>query len=131
MAPKRTSPGSALTDTELEFMSVLWDRGEGTVRDVLGALGDNRQLAYTSVSTILRILEQKGILTSRKDGRQHIYTPVLSRAQYQEQALASMVDRVFDGTPVALVRQLLDRHQLKPDEIADLQSLLTKGEDTE
>ena len=97
-----------LTDVELELMTILWRLGEGSVSEVLEDLPKGRDLAYTSVSTILRILEQKEILKTRKEGRGHIYVPALKKAEYEAQTVRHVVDRVFDGTPVALVRQLLD-----------------------
>ncbi|MDD9977928.1 MAG: BlaI/MecI/CopY family transcriptional regulator, partial [Boseongicola sp.] len=68
-----------LTEVELEFMSELWALGEGTVRDVLERLPDDRNLAYTSGATILRILEQKEFVTSRKEGKSHVYIPALTK----------------------------------------------------
>lgn len=131
---KKTKSSSAdneprlLTETELELMSHLWQRGEGTVADVQAALPADRPLAYTSVSTILRILEQKGILTTRKEGRGHVYIPLLSRTEYEDRwvnhTVQHTVQRVFDGEPLALVKQLLDRTQLNAKEIEELRQLL-------
>jgi predicted transcriptional regulator len=97
-----------LTEVELELMALLWKRGEGSVSDVLAELPKDRKLAYTSVSTILRILEQKGVVSTRKEGRGHVYVPRLSKAAYEKRALKHVVARVFDGAPVALVKQLLN-----------------------
>ncbi|WP_256588219.1 BlaI/MecI/CopY family transcriptional regulator, partial [Pseudomonas sp. GW460-R15] len=71
-------------------------------------MAKDRKLAYTSISTILRILEQKGILKTRKEGRGHIYIPILKKADYESRAVKHMVEKVFDGAPMALVRQLID-----------------------
>lgn len=97
-----------LTEVELELMTILWRLTEGTVNDVIAQLPNNRRLAYTSVSTILRILEQKGVLQTRKEGRGHIYVPQLKKADYEATTVQNVVERVFDGAPVALVKQLLD-----------------------
>ena len=67
-----------LTEVELEFMSKLWTLGEATVRDVLDKLPNERGLAYTSAATILRILEQKEFVTSRIEGKSHVYQPALA-----------------------------------------------------
>lgn len=118
-----------LTDVELELMNILWSLGEGSVADVLAQLPAGRDLAYTSVSTILRILEQKNILKARKEGRGHIYIPVLKKSDYEAKAVKHVVDKVFEGTPVALVRQLLNTVNLGKAEIEELKKLISKMEE--
>lgn len=117
-----------LTEVELELMTILWRVGEGSVSDVIEKLPADRDLAYTSVSTILRILEQKGILTIRKEGRGHIYIPVLKKPDYEAKTVKHVVERVFDGTPVALVRQLLDSGEVDKRELAELKKLISDYE---
>jgi predicted transcriptional regulator len=117
-----------LTDVELEFMTVLWRLGEGSVNDVIEQLPPERKVAYTSVSTILRILEQKGVLGARKEGRGHVYVPKLSKSEYEAMTLQHVVNKVFGGTPVALVRQLLGSVKMKPEEVTELKNLLHKLE---
>ncbi|MCM2323596.1 MAG: BlaI/MecI/CopY family transcriptional regulator [Oligoflexia bacterium] len=129
---KKTKSGSSeklLTDVELELMNILWSLGEGAVSDVLEKLPAGRELAYTSVSTILRILEQKGVLKARKEGRGHVYVPVLKKPDYEAKAVKHVVEKVFEGTPVALVRQLLNTVDLGPAELEELKSLLSKTGD--
>jgi len=116
-----------LTETELELMTILWRINEGSVGDVMEHLPKERNLAYTSVSTILRILEQKGILAPRKEGRGHIYKPLLRKADYEAKAVNHVVDRVFDGTPVALVKQLLDSGKLNSQDLLDLKALINSA----
>jgi predicted transcriptional regulator len=116
-----------LTDTELEMMRVLWARGEGTVNDVLEGLPRGRDLAYTSVSTILRILEKKGFLKSRKDGRAHLYKPKVEKGDYEARTLRHVVHNVFDGQKVGLVRQLLGSGEMSAAELAELRKLLADG----
>ena len=84
---RKRKNGNLLTDVELEFMSELWALGEGAVRDVLARLPEDRNLAYTSGATILRILEQKGFVASRKEGKALIYTPLLEKDAYQRLSL--------------------------------------------
>ncbi len=116
-----------LTETELELMSILWRLGEGSVADVIEQLPKERDLAYTSVSTILRILEQKAVLKTRKEGRGHIYIPRLKKNDYESKAVKYVVKRVFDDTPVALVRQLLDSVKLDGSDLKELKSLIEKA----
>lgn len=125
---KKKAPEKLLTDVELEFMSVIWILGEASVNDVIDQLPPERKVAYTSVSTILRILEQKGVLMARKEGRGHVYVPTFSKSDYEAVSLQHMVNKVFGGTPVALVRQLLGSVKMKPDEVAELKNLLNKLE---
>lgn len=115
-----------LTEVELELMTILWRLGEGTVAEVIELLPKERDLAYTSVSTILRILEHKEILKIRKEGRGHIYIPILKKTEYEVKTVKHMVDRVFDGTPVALVRQLLNSGDVGENEIAELKKLISE-----
>src|SRR5210317_2071976 len=87
---RKRKKGELLTEVELEFMNELWALGEGTVRDVLEQLPEDRNLAYTSGATILRILEQKDFVTSRKSGKSHIYTPTLAKDAYQFRSLKDL-----------------------------------------
>lgn len=119
--------GKTLTETELELMIILWNLGEGTVADVIQALPKSRDLAYTSVSTILRILEQKKIVTTRKEGRGHIYIPKLKKNDFEVKTVRHVVERVFNGTPVALVRQLLDSVDLNEKDLNDLKVLIQQA----
>lgn len=114
-----------LTDVELELMNILWRLGEGSVAEVLENLPIGRELAYTSVSTILRILEQKEVLKTRKEGRGHIYIPILLKNEYEAKAVKHVVDKVFQGTPVALVKQLLDNIKVDADELKELKKLIS------
>ncbi len=113
-----------LTHVEHELMEILWRIGEGTVRDVMEHLPSNRNLAYTSVSTILRILQQKNILTVKKIGRQHIYVPTLTQTLFTTQSVKKIVKQVFSGNSVNLVAHLVNQHSLSNDEINAIQQLL-------
>ncbi len=121
--------GKMLTDAELELMTILWAQGEGSVAEVMEGLPPSRDLAYTTVSTILRILEQKGVVKTRKEGRGHIYIPRLTKEAYETKTLKHVVQRVFNDTPVALVRQLLKTVQLDEKELKDLKALIKQAED--
>jgi predicted transcriptional regulator len=109
-------------------MTILWREGGGTVADVLAALPADRQLAYTSVSTVLRILEQKQVVASEKVGRGHRYVPRVAKQAYEAFALEQVVGKVFDGEPLALVRRLVDAKGLTRKDIAALKALLEEKE---
>ena len=115
-----------LTEVEFELMSILWRLGEGSVSDVIEQLPKDRELAYTSVSTILRILEQKAVLGIRKEGRGHIYIPYLKKTEYEAKTVKDVVERVFEGTPAALVKQLLDSGNIGDKELAEIKKLITE-----
>lgn len=113
-----------LTPVELELMHIVWKQGEVSVADVQAALPAERQLAYTSVSTVLRILEQKDVVKSRKVGRGHLYSARVPREEYEAHSVRHLVDTVFDGTASALVARLVEAVPLSPDEVEQLRKLL-------
>jgi predicted transcriptional regulator len=115
-----------LTEVELEFMTQLWALGKGTVRDVLANLDQERNLAYTSAATILRIMEQKNFVTSEKDGKTFIYSPVLAKDAYQSKTLRDLSDKLFDGTPVSMVARLVDDHGITEEALSEIRALLDR-----
>ena len=126
---KKSKAEKLLTEVELEMMNILWGKGSGTVNDVQGALSPERKLAYTSVSTMLRILEQKGILGSRKEGRGHVYYSKLEKHEYETRSLRHLVKRVFGGAPAQLVQRLLEVETLSDKELGDIKRLLNERRD--
>lgn len=117
---------SLLTDVELEFMNELWTLGEGTVRQVLAELSEDRNLAYTSGATILRILEEKGFVESRKEGKTLIYTPLLAKDQYQARSLRNLSRTLFDDTPATLVARLVDDAGLTEADLEEIRALVER-----
>lgn len=115
-----------LTEVELEFMTQLWALGKGTVRDVLATLDPERNLAYTSAATILRIMEQKNFVTSEKQGKTFVYTPVLAKDAYQSKTLRDLSDKLFDGTPASMVARLVDDHGITEDALNEIRALLDR-----
>ncbi len=112
------------TEVELELMTILWKIGEGSVADVIAGLPRGRELAYTSVSTVLRILEQKGALQARKEGRGHIYVPRVDKREYEARALNDVVEKVFEGEPVALMKQLLGNQKFSAEELRQIKKII-------
>lgn len=112
-----------LTEGEADVMEALWQCGEGTVREVLGALPADRPLAYTSIATWLKILETKGFVTSRADGRRLLYAPTLSRDSYVTGSVRRIADRWLGGQAGTVVRQLVDT-ALTPTELEELRRLV-------
>jgi predicted transcriptional regulator len=125
MAPKPVPEAPRpLTPVELELMQIVWKQGEVSVADVQAALPPERALAYTSVSTVLRILEQKGVVHSRKQGRGHLYSALLPREAYEAQSVRHLVDTLFEGTPSALVARLVEAVPLAPEDVERIRKLL-------
>ena len=122
--PKRIE--KPLTATELEMMNVIWRIAPCSVHQVVEALQPQRQLAYTSVSTIVRILEQKGYVRSQKEGRGHLYEPTVAKEAYQATSLNRLLKNEFDGAPSLLVQRLLDSEQLSDAELERIRALLRK-----
>jgi predicted transcriptional regulator len=107
-------------------MKVVWERGEATVRDVVDALSERRQIAYTTVMTMMNILEQKGHLKKRQVDRAFVYKP----AHAQEQVIGSMVrdfvDRVFNGSAAPLLVHLVDDKKLTEKELNEIREIVRR-----
>lgn len=113
-----------LTEVELEFMTRLWELGEGTVRDVMAKLAPERDLAYTSAATIMRILEQKSFVSSKKEGKTYVYKALLTKDAYQTRFLRDVSEKLFDNTPAALIARLVDDDDLSPEALNEIRVLL-------
>jgi len=117
---------SDLTTAERRIMDVLWDRGEASVRDVADALKDKYDLAYTTVMTTMKIMADKGYLSFRKEGRAHIYVPLLSRDGARRSALSTLLTSLFDGSPKHLAEHLVETDKLTLEDIDALRAELLK-----
>jgi BlaI family penicillinase repressor len=116
-------PSPTLTDAEARLMTVLWDRQRATVADVVAALG-KRTVSYSTVQTLLRILETKGYVAHEKSGRAFVYRPVVDQKQARRRALSHLVSRLFNNSPSLLVTNVLEDEQIDPAEIERLKTLL-------
>lgn len=122
--PRPRSP--ALTDAEARVMAVLWARGEATVGDVVAKLRKPRPVAYSTVQTMLRILEAKGYVTHDKVARAFVYRPVVDAGQARRRALRHLIGRLFDGSPSLLVLNVLD-DDIDPEELARVKKLIERA----
>ena len=112
------------TDRELDLMDVLWEQGSATVPEMRDALeGDS---AYTTVSTLLRILEDKGYVGHTVEGRSHRYHPLVARAAAMSGALHYVTDKLFRGSPEALLSHFVSDSRLTREEIRRLRALLDR-----
>jgi predicted transcriptional regulator len=119
---RRRSP--ALTDAEARVMSVLWQRQTATVGEVVDDLSKKRPATYSTVQTMLRILETKGYVAHDKVARAFVYRPVVDEQQARRRALRHLVRRLFNGSPSLLVLNVLEDEQIDPAELGKLKKLI-------
>lgn len=121
----------SFTERELDVMAVLWDRGSATVAEVRDALSD--ELAYTTVLTVLRTLEEKGYVDHVEEGKAHRYRPLVARDKAGRSALTRLVRKVFRGSPEMLLTQLVSDRKLTAEELKRMRQLLDErlGEEEE
>ena len=117
-----------LTDAELEIMHVVWELGSGTVRQVHEHLNQRRNLAYTTVMTMMGILEDKGHLTRIKQGRAYLYEPVRPKSQVIAGMVDDFVGKVFEGSARPLVLSLIKDRKLSKTDIAEIARLIEEAE---
>jgi predicted transcriptional regulator len=105
----------SFTEKELEIMQIFWEKGEATVRDVQEALAPDRP--YTSVLTIVRVLERKGHITHRQEGRGFVYRPVATPDESKSKVLAHVIEDVFGGSSESVVLSLVETGNLTLEEL--------------
>jgi predicted transcriptional regulator len=125
---RKKSPN--LTEAELRLMDVVWDKGEATVSEIAEALPRELGLAYNTVLTTMRILEEKGFLrhTKSKEGRAFVYRPVVGRDEASRTAVRYLVSRFFRNSPELLVLNLLEDEELSGKELRRIRALLAGEE---
>ena len=119
-------PSSNLTDAELRLMEVLWSKGAATVSEVVEAVSAGAPLHYSTVLTTLRILERKGYLTHKKEGRAFVYRPAVARDQEREKAVTYLLRRFFDGSPGLLMLNLFERRRIGAAELKRLRKRIAE-----
>jgi BlaI family transcriptional regulator, penicillinase repressor len=120
-------PSLALTDVEAEVMTALWRLQSASVAEVVAALNERRPASYSTVQTILRILETKGYVAHDKVARAFIYRPVVDERQARRRALRHLVSRLFDGSPSLLVLNVLEDEEIDPAERERLRKLIERA----
>jgi len=123
--PPRKSP--TLTEAELRLMEVLWQKGSSTVQHVLDALPEKPALAYNSVLTTIRILEKKGYVKHVKDGRAHVYMPLIDRKEVTRFEVRHLMNRFFKDSHELLVLNILEDSNIDAEELKRLRELLEGG----
>jgi BlaI family transcriptional regulator, penicillinase repressor len=127
--PRRKAP---ISDTELSVLKILWSNGPGTVRDIEAHLPRRSQpLAYNTILTLLSRLRQKGYVATDRRGTAHVFRSTVTRDDVLGQGLATLANRICDGTASPLVHALVRGQHLSADDIADLRKLLDDLESRE
>jgi len=124
--PPKKSP--TLTEAELRLMEVLWQNGPATVQEILQGLPGTAPLAYNSVLTTIRILEQKGYVKHVKDGRAHVYTPLIQREEATRSEIRRLVNRFFGSSHELLVLNILEDQTVDAKELKRLRKMLEGSE---
>jgi predicted transcriptional regulator len=126
MTPRRT-----LTAVELEIMQIIWDLREATVRQVYEVLRNRRTVAYTTVMTMMNILEEKGHLSKQKSGRAFVYHTVRTQSQVTSSLISEFLGRVFDGSARTLLLSLVKDRKLTSEDLDEISRLIKEGEEEE
>jgi predicted transcriptional regulator len=125
MPPKKSA---TLTEAELRLMKILWTRGESTVGELVAALPKKNSLAYNSVLTTIRILEQKGYVQHRKEGRAFSYLAVIQETDASESEVRHVLQRFFGNSRERLLLSLLGGDDVTPEELARLKDAIERAE---
>jgi predicted transcriptional regulator len=123
--PPRKSP--TLTEAELRLMEVLWEKGPATVHQLLEALSGKPALAYNSVLTTIRILEKKSYVQHLKDGRAHVYQPLVGREEASRSEVRNLLGRFFKNSHELLMLNLIQSQSLDGEELKRLREMLEQG----
>ena len=121
---RKKSP--SLTDAELRLMNVIWRKGSATVSDVVESLEGDPPLHYSTVLTTLRILETKGYLKHRKEGRAFVYRPAVKREQERDKAVGHLLRRFFNGSAELLMLNLVERKGVTTEELERLRKRISE-----
>jgi len=126
MPPRKSN---TLTEAELRLMKLLWARGESAVSDLVAAMPEGEPLAYTSVLTTVRILEQKGYVTHRQEGRAFLYSPCVAEHEASRSEIRHMMQRFFGNSRERLLLSLLGDGEIDSEELNRLKALIAKATD--
>lgn len=121
----------SLSELQFAVMQVLWKGGETAVADVQSALAPGRRLAHTTVATLLSRLEKRGIVASRREGRQLVYRPLISESDVRRSMVSDLVSTLFRGDPRALMTHLVRESEIRPGDLERVREMLDREQDDE
>jgi len=116
---------------ELQIMKIIWEKGKATVRDIYEQLRLREKIAYTTVSTILTSLEEKGFLKHDVDGRAYVYKPLIAKNEVSQGMLQDLLERLFDGSTEMLLNTLVKTKNLSKDDLEELWERVFESEETD
>ena len=119
---------TSLTDLQLAIMRILWDRDEATVLEVQERLRPERDLAQTTIATLLTRLEKRGVVSHRLDGRQFVYRPLVSEQEVRRSMVSELTTLLFDGSPAALMSHLLGSRDMDPGDLDRVKRMIAEAE---
>jgi predicted transcriptional regulator len=128
MPPKRSN---TLTEAELRLMKILWRRGESAVSDLVSEVSDTTPLAYTSVLTTIRILEKKGYVCHRQEGRAFLYSPCVAEQDAGQSEVRQLLQRFFGNSREQLLLSLLGDDEISPEELRRLKETIASSSEEE
>ena len=117
-------PTGSPSDFELQILGVLWSHGPRNVRQVMVALPDKKKRAYTSVLSVLQVMERKGLVAHRVVGQTNVYRARVTEGKTLQTVLGRLVTHVFGGRPAAAVQQLLRQGDMAPADVAEIRQIL-------
>jgi predicted transcriptional regulator len=120
-----------LTDNERKVLEVLWKKKSASVREVTDELCKKTPTAYTTVLTMLGILEKKGLVSHVRDGRAFIYSAAISRSEARASALQHLLKQFFNGSPAVLAQHLVQEHEIDPSDVEALRRMIDEAPDEE
>ena len=126
--PKKTDSRQP-SELELQVLNVLWEKSKGTVREVMEALPDGKQRAYTTVLSVMQLMEKKKMLSRSAQGGRHVYRPKLKRAKVGKTLLERIVHYAFGQSASKAIVQLMGNYRLEADEIQEIRALLDQHEE--
>ena len=115
------------SDLELQVLTVLWERGPSSVRAVLEAMPDGKERAYTTVLSVMQVMEKKGLLGHTAQGQAHIYHPLIKRQQVLRPMMKELLRNVFGGSPARALQSLLDSGRISDEELSEIRDVIQEA----
>lgn len=112
------------SELEMQVLGLLWDGGPATVRQILDALPDGKERAYTTVLAVMQGMQRKGLVTHTREGQAHVYHPAVERQQVVQPVMARLMQNLFGGDPSRAVQALLDSTEVSPDELQRIRRVI-------
>ena len=113
-----------LGETEMEILHHVWECGEATVADIHERILNDRKVAYTTIMTVMKNLSEKGYLKYRKDGVTYVYSAAIQPSEVQYSLVDKLVDKVFKGSPLALVQTLVQNEEISEEELNQIKKMI-------